>query len=326
MAFRQIIHNLRPQATTSVIAIMCAVLLGLSFLFSKNASATSAEDITLRYNSNDIHTFLEFSNHFSYTSDTNCVGVYMPNGQERYILHLGFTNLSNQVIKISPHHYLTIILSVNVPDSVDVADFYSIPHAANGVVLVDYQSYDGDVYNYYHHSRHYKLTYYNGLDYDADAFLGNNNRSIMHITAKPDNAAFVHKQWGVDICAQSVFVYKKLNTTQEQNDFYKNENNANSNIQNQNKQGDVNNNPTQKSQTLLQLSKDAFDAITKIKPTNCNLTLDLGVVKLPDQNLCSLKIPSYIQIISSILIITVTIPATIAIFNRIMALIKEMQH
>jgi hypothetical protein len=305
---------------------MCAVFC-LSFLFSQKAQATSAEEIVLRYNSNDIHTFVEFSNHFSYTADTNCVGVYMPNGQERYILHLGFSNLSNQVIKIPSKHYLTVILSINVPDAVDVADFFSISHAANGVVLVDAQSYSGSVYTSYGYSRYYKLTYYNGLDYDADAFLGNNNRSIMHITANPHNPqVWVEKQWGVDVCTQSIYVYRKLNTTQEQNDFYKNENTAQNNIKNQSKDGDSNNNPTQKSQTLLQLSKDAFDAITKIKPTNCQLALDLGVVKLPEQNMCSLKVPSYIQIISSILIITVTIPATIAIFNRIMALIKEMQH
>ena len=327
MVTRQIIHNLRPQKAVLLSVIMCAVVFCLSFLFSKSVQATSAEEIVLRYNSNDIHTFIEFNDHFSYTSTSNCVGVYMPNGQERYVLHLGFANLSNQVIRIPPKHYFTIILSVNVPDSVDVADFFSIPHAASGVVLVDYQSYDGDVYTNFHYSRHYKLTYYNGLDYDADAFLGNNNRSIMHVTAKPHNPqVWVEKQWGIDICSQSVYVYKKLNATQEQNDFYKNENNAQNNIKNQDKNGDNNNNPSQKSQTLLQLSKDAFDAITKIKPTNCQLALDLGVVKLPEQNMCSLKLPSYIQIISSILIITVTIPATIAIFNRIMALIKEMQH
>lgn len=322
-----IVHNLlRPQRAISLTVIMCAVF-GLSFLFPQKALATSAEEITLRYNSNDIHTFVEFNNHFSYTSETNCFGIYMPNGQERYVFHLGFANLSNQVIKIAPKHYLTIILSVNVPDAVDVADFYSIPHAANGVVLVDYQSYNGDVYSNYHHSRHYKLTYYNGLDYDVDAFLGNNSRSIMHVAAKPHNPqVWVEKQWGVDVCAQSVYVYRKLNNTQEQSDFYKNENNAQQNIQNQNKQGDSANNPSGKSQTLLQLSKDAFDAITKIKPTNCNLALDMGVVKLPEQNMCSLKVPSYIQIISSILIITVTIPATVAIFNRIMNLIKEMQQ
>lgn len=327
MVTRQIIHNLRPQRAILPSVIMCAVVFCLSFLFQPKALATSAEEITLRYNSNDIHTAIEFNNNFSYISNSNCVGVYMPNGQERYVLHLGFDNIYNQVIKIAPKHYMTVILSIYVPDAVDVADLFSIPHAANGVVLVDFQSYQGSVYTSYAYSRYYKLTYYNSLDYDVDAFLGNNNRSIMHITAKPHNPqVWVEKQWGLDICAQSVYVYRKLNTTQEQNDFYKNENNANNNIQNQNKQGDSNNNPTNKSQTLLQLSKDAFDSITKIKPTNCQLALDLGVVKLPEQNMCSLKVPSYIQIISSILIITVTIPATIAIFNRIMALIKEMQH
>jgi hypothetical protein len=327
MAFRQIIHNLRLQATTSAIAIMCAVIFCLSFLFSNKAQATSAEDIVLRYNSNDIHTFIEFDDsHYSFVSENNCVGAFMPNGESRKILHLGFANIYNQVIKIFPKHYMTLILTIYVPDSADVVDFYSLPHAVNGVPLIDFQSYGGSVYTNYGYSRHYKLTYYNPLDYEVDAFLGNSNKSLIFVSAKPNSSAYVQKLWGVNVCAQSLYTYRKLNTTQEQNDFYKNENNAQNNIKNQDKNGDSNNNPTNKSQTLLQLSKDAFDAITKIKPTNCQLALDLGVVKLPEQNMCSLKVPSYIQIISSILIITVTIPATIAIFNRIMLLIKEMQH
>lgn len=309
----------------SVLAALCAVL-ALVFV-PKTARAVSMEEITLRYNSNDIHTAIEFSNNFSYIADSNCVGVYMPNGQQRYVLHLGFANLSNQVIKIAPKHYLTIILSVNVPDAVAVADFYSVSHAANGVVLVDFQSYNGSIYTSYGYSRHYKLTYYNGLDYDADAFLGNNNRSIMHITAQPHNPqVWVEKQWGVDICAQSVYVYKKLNTTQEQNDFYKNENNAQSNIKNQDKGGDTNNNPTSKSQTLIDYFKNGIGAIQKMKKTNCNLKLDMGVAKFGDVDMCKLNVPSYIKIISSILVFSVCVPASIAIVRRIVAVIKEMQQ
>ena len=309
----------------SVLVVLCAVL-ALAFV-PKTARAVSIEDITLRYNSNDIHTAVEFDvSHFAYVSDNNCVGVFMPNGETRSVLHLGFDNIYNQVIKLFPKHYMTIILTMSVPDAVDVADLYTMPHAVNGVVLVDFQSYSGTVYSSYGYSRHYKLTYYNPLDYEVDAFLGNSSKPLIYVSAKPHNPnVWTEKQYGVNVCAQSLYTFKKLNTTQEQNDFYKNENNAQNNIKNQNKNGDYNNNPTQKSQTLLQLSKDAFDAIVKIKPTNCQLALDLGVVKLPEQNMCSLKVPSYIQIISSILIITVTIPATIAIFNRIMFLIKEMQ-
>lgn len=308
----------------SIVGVLCAVL-ALAFV-PKTARAVSMEEITLRYNSNDIHTAIEFSDHFSYISDSNCVGVYMPNGQERFVLHLAFNNLSNQVIKIAPKHYLTIILSVNVPDSVDVADFYSIPHAANGVVLVDVQSYSGSVYTSYGYSRYYKFTYYNGLDYYADAFLGNNNRSIMHVTARPHNPqVWVEKQWGLDICAQSVYVYKKLNTTQEQNDFYKNENNAQNNIKNQDKGGDTNNNPTGKSQTLMDYFKNGIGAIQKMKKTNCNLKLDMGVVKFDEVDMCKLKIPSYVKIISSILVFTVCVPASIAIVRRIVAVVKEMQ-
>jgi len=307
---------------------MYAVVFCLSFLFCQKAQATSAEEIVLRYNSNDIHTAVEFDDsHFSYVSQDNCVGVFMPNGEFRKVLHLGFDNIYNQVIKLFPKHYMTIILTMYVPDAVNVADLYSMPHAVHGVVLVDFQSYSGSVYTSYGYSRYYKLTYYNPLDYDVDAFLGDSTKSLIFVSAQPHNPqVWPEKQYGVNVCAQSVYTYKKLNTTQEMNDFYKNENNAQNNIKNQDKNGDSNNNPANKSSTILQLSKDAFDAITKIKPTNCQLALDLGVVKLPEQNMCSLKVPSYIQIISSILIITVTIPATIAIFNRIMLLIKEMQH
>lgn len=309
----------------SVLAVLCVVL--ALVIVPKTARAVSMEDITLHYNANDIHSFIEFNNHFSFTSTTNCVGVYMLNGEERYVLHLGFSNLSNQVIKVAPKHYLTIILSVNIPDSVDIADYYSIPHAANGVVLVDFQSYSGSVYTSYGYSRHYKLTYYNAFDYDVDAFLGNNDRSIMHFTAKPHNPqVWIEKQWGGDICAQSVYVYKKLNTTQEQNDFYKNENNAHNNIKNQNKNGDDNNNPTAKSQTLMDYFKNGIGAIQQMKKTNCNLKLDMGVVKFDEIDMCKLKVPSYVKIISSILVFTVCVPASISIVRRIVAVIKEMQQ
>lgn len=105
--------------TVSIIAIMCVVVFGLSFLFSQKAQATSAEEIVLRYNSNDIHVAVEFDeSHFSYVSSNNCVGVFMPEGEYRKVLHLGFDNIYNQVIKIFPKHYLTIILTVYLPDSV----------------------------------------------------------------------------------------------------------------------------------------------------------------------------------------------------------------
>jgi hypothetical protein len=309
----------------SILAALCAVL-ALVFV-PKTARAVSMEDITLRYNSNDIHTAVEFDvSHFAYVSDNNCVGVFMPNGETRTVLHLGFDNIYNQVIKLFPKHYMTIILTMYVPDAVDVADLYTMPHAVNGVVLVDFQSYSGTVYSSYGYSRHYKLTYYNPFDYEVDAFLGNSNKPLIYVSAKPHNPqVWVEKQWGVNVCAQSLYTYRKLNTTQEQNDFYKNENNAQNNIKNQNKNGDDNNNPTAKSQTLIDYFKNGIVAIQKMKKTNCNLKLDMGVVKFDDVDMCKLKVPSYVKIISSILVFTVCVPASIAIVRRIVAVVKEMQ-
>lgn len=310
----------------SIIGVLCAVL-ALVFV-PKTARAVSMEDITLHYNSNDIHTAVEFDvSHFAYVSDNNCVGVFMPNGETRTVLHLGFDNIYNQVIKLSPKHYMTIILTMYVPDAVDVADLYTMPHTVNGVVLVDFQSYSGSVYTSYGYSRHYKLTYYNPFDYDVDAFLGNSSKPLIYVSAKPHNPqVWIEKQWGVNICTQSLYTYKKLNTTQEQNDFYKNENNAQNNIKNQSKDGDSNNNPTAKSQTLIDYFKNGIGAIQKMKKTDCNLKLDMGVVKFDDVDMCKLKVPSYVKIISSILVFTVCVPASIAIVRRIVAVIKEMQQ
>jgi hypothetical protein len=310
----------------SVLAVLCVVL-ALVFV-PKTAGAISAEDIVLRYNSNDIHIAIEFDvSHFAYVSDNNCVGVFMPNGETRTVLHLGFDNIYNQVIKLFPKHYMTIILTMYVPDAVDVADLYTMPHVVNGVVLVDFQSYSGTVYSSSGYSRHYKLTYYNPLDYEVDAFLGNSNKSLIYVSAKPHNPqVWVEKQWGVNVCAQSLYTYRKLNTTQEQNDFYKNENNAQNNIKNQDKGGDNNNNPTGKSQTLMDYFKNGIAAIQNMKKTNCNLKLDMGVVKFDEVDMCKLKVPSYVKIISSILVFSVCLPASIAIVRRIVAVIKELQQ
>ena len=220
--------------------------------------------------------------------------------------------------QVPPHKYARVVLSATAINlaNLRVKSIYS-PND-NIVVGVNSQSSSFT----YSNERTVFITVdlYNPSDDSHDVVLGGYDDMIC--ANNPDGYP---SSVELDVKINTFVVYKSASSN-AQEELAQEEKNAHNNIKNQNKEGDSNNNPTNKSQTLLQLSKDAFDAITKIKPTNCNLTLDLGVVKLPEQNMCSLKVPSYIQIISSILIITVTIPATIAIFNRIMTLIKEMQH
>ena len=316
MAFRQIVNNLRPQVTTSTIAIMCAVIFCLSFLFSHNATAISMAQPEFGFSAANIN--MHLMDNTGYVHDSNyTVALNIPVGGWICAKRLTF-DAFGWSFNLPPHKYARVVLSATAVNlaNLRVKTIYS-PNQ-NIVIGVNSQSASFT----YSNERTIFITVdlYNDSGDAQDVILGGYDDMIC--ANNPDGYPFAVQ---LDVKINSFVVYKNASSN-AQEELAQEEKNAHNNIKNQDKNGDANNNPSQKSQTLLQLSKDVFDAITKIKPTNCQLTLDLGVVKLPEQNMCSLKVPSYIQIISSILIITVTIPATIAIFNRIMALIKEMQH
>lgn len=316
MAFRQIIHNLRPQAATLTTAIMCAVILGLSFLFSKNASAISMAQPEYGFSAANIN--MHLMDNSGYVHDSNySVALNIPVGGWICVKRLTFDAFA-QSLQVPPHKYARVVLSATAINlaNLRVKTIYS----SNENIVIGINSQSSSFT--YSNERTVLITVdlYNDSGVTQDVILGGYDDMIC-----ANNPEGYPSAVQLEVKINTFVVYKNASSN-AQEELAQEEKNAHNNIKNQNKNGDSNNNPSQKSQTLLQLSKDAFDAITKIKPTNCQLALDLGVVKLPEQNMCSLKIPSYIQIISSILIITVTIPATIAIFNRIMSLIKEMQH
>ena len=316
MAFRQIIHNLRPQVATSVIAIMCAVVFCLSFLFSNNAHSISMAQPEYGFSSAVIN--MHLMDNTGYVHDSNySVPLNIPVGGWICVKRLTF-DVFRQSLQVPPHKYARVVLSataINLPN-LRVKTIYS----PNDNIVVGLSSQSSSFTYSNERTVFITVDLYNDSGAVQDVILGGYDDMICANNPDGYPSSVV-----LEVKINTFVVYKNA-TSNAQEELAQEEKNAHNNIKNQDKNGDNNNNPTQKSQTLLQLSKDAFDAITKIKPTNCQLKLDLGVVKLPEQNMCSLKVPSYIQIISSILIITVTIPATIAIFNRIMSLIKEMQH
>lgn len=221
-------------------------------------------------------------------------------------------------LQVPPHKYARVVLSAT---AINLANLrIKTIYSPNDNVVIGINSQTSSFTYSNERTVFVSVDMYNPSNNNQDVILGGYDDMIC--ANNPDNYPFSVQ---LELKINTFVVYKSASSN-AQEELAQEEKNAHNNIKNQDKNGDNNNNPTSKSQTLLQLSKDAFDAITKIKPTNCQLALDLGVVKLPEQNMCSLKVPSYIQIISSILIITVTIPATVAIFNRIMLLIKEMQH
>ena len=316
MAFRQIIHNLSPQVTTSAIAIMCAVSFCLSFLFSRNTSAISMAQPENGYSAAVINMNLMDNSGYVHNSNYS-VSLNIPVAGWICAKRLTFDAYGHS-LQVPPHKYARVVLSAT---AINLANFrvktiYS-PNE-NIVIAVNSQS---SAFTYSNERTVFiTVDLYNESEVTQDVVLGGYDDMIC-----ANNPEGYPSSVQLEIKINTFVVYKNARSN-AQEELAQEEKNAHNNIKNQDKNGDNNNNPTTKSQTLLQLSKDAFDAITKIKPTNCQLALDLGVVRFPEQNMCSLKVPSYIQVISSILIITVTIPASIAIFNRIMALIKEMQH
>lgn len=304
------------RQTVSIIAIMCAVVFGLSFLFTKNTSAISMAQPEYGFSAANIN--MHLMDNSGYIHDSNySVALNIPVGGWICAKRLTFDAFGSP-LQVPAHKYARLVLSVT---SINLANLrVKTIYSPNDNIVVGVNSQSSSFTYSNERTVFITIDLYNDSGGIQDVILGGYDDMIC--ANNPDGYPS-SVQFEVKI---NTFVVYKSASSNAREELAQEEKNAHNNIKNQNKNGDANNNPSQKSQTLLQLSKDAFDAITKIKPTNCQLALDLGVVKLPEQNMCSLKVPSYIQIISSILIITVTIPATIAIFNRIMALIKEMQH
>ena len=304
------------RQTISIVAIMCAVILGLSFFNCKNSSAISMAQPEYGFSAANIN--MHLMDNSGYVHDSNySVALNIPVGGWICARRLTFDALGSS-LQLPAHKYARLVLSTT---SINLANLrVKTIYSPNDNVVIAVSSQSSSFTYSNERTIFITVDLYNDSGDTQDVILGSYDDMICANNPDGYPSSVV-----LEVKINTFVVYKNASSN-AQEELAQEEKNAHNNIKNQNKNGDNNNNPSQKSQTLLQLSKDAFDAITKIKPTNCQLALDLGVVKLPEQNMCSLKVPSYVQIISSILIITVTIPATIAIFNRIMALIKEMQH
>ena len=298
----------------SVLVVLCAVL--ALVLVPKTTRAISMAQPEYGFSAANIN--MHLMDNSGYVHDSNySVALNIPSGGWICAKKLTF-DAFRQSLQVPSHKYARLVLSAT---SIDLANLrVKTIYSPNENIVIGVNSQSSSFI--YSNERTVLITVdlYNDSGDTQDVILGGYDDMICANNPDGYPSSVV-----LELKINTFVIYKNASSN-AQEELAQEEKNAHNNIKNQDKNGDSNNNPTNKSQTLLQLSKDAFDAITKIKPTNCQLVLDLGVVKLPEQNLCSLKVPSYIQIISSILIITVTIPATIAIFNRIMALIKEMQH
>ena len=76
---------------------------------------------------------------------------------------------------------------------------------------------------------------------------------------------------------------------------------------------------------LISIISGFVSAITNASPSNCNIDGDIGHIDMGTIDMCSLPVPSFVQIIGSIILILVCIPFVIIMFNRFISLFRSFQ-
>lgn len=76
---------------------------------------------------------------------------------------------------------------------------------------------------------------------------------------------------------------------------------------------------------LISIIGGFVSAVTNASPSNCNLDGDIGHLDMGVLDLCAMPVPSFVQVIGSIILILVCIPFVIIMFNRFISLFRSFQ-
>lgn len=78
--------------------------------------------------------------------------------------------------------------------------------------------------------------------------------------------------------------------------------------------------------SLISVIGGFVSAVTSAQPTNCRINANLNHINMGELDLCANPVPSYIQIIGSIILICAAIPLAIVLFNRFIGLFRSFQN
>lgn len=82
---------------------------------------------------------------------------------------------------------------------------------------------------------------------------------------------------------------------------------------------------TSSGSTLLQLFTGFVSAVSDASPSSCSLPLNFGHFAVSDVDLCTLPVPSYVQVIGSLVVIALFVPFAVAMFRRFISLFRSFQ-
>lgn len=77
--------------------------------------------------------------------------------------------------------------------------------------------------------------------------------------------------------------------------------------------------------SLISAIGSAVSVISSASPTNCKINGNMGNLDVGQIDLCANPVPSFIQVIGSLILILITVPLCITLFNRFIALFRSFQ-
>lgn len=78
--------------------------------------------------------------------------------------------------------------------------------------------------------------------------------------------------------------------------------------------------------SLISVIGGFVSVITSAQPTNCIINANMNHINMGNMDLCANPVPSYVQIIGSIILICAAIPLAIVLFNRFIGLFRSFQN
>lgn len=156
-------------------------------------------------------------------------------------------------------------------------------------------------------------------------YVGDGSSVQLGLNQQSASRGFVRYSGQLYFRLANVVVYEGITSSQSQDQ--KNEINAtNDSVQQSETEGASSQSDAQTgTASLISTIGSAVSAITSASPTNCLINGNMGNFDMGQIDLCSNPVPAFVQIISSLILILITVPLCIVMFNRFIGLFRSFQ-
>lgn len=157
--------------------------------------------------------------------------------------------------------------------------------------------------------------------------LGNGNNSVFYNNLTFPNAGSNPSTFTY----RSVIYLNSINRlvpvdTSSETDVADKELEGQDNIENQDTSGSDQGVSDSDYSSLLDVFTGFITAISGVSPSSCELSLNTSMGNFGEVDLCAVDPPSWIQLVGSIIVIILFVPCSMALVNRILRTIQELQQ